>query len=506
LIKALAIHGGLLAAVLSTGVLSAGVLSSAVAAQSVTPAGPAAPPAFQCGAGEAGKSQPLSSTQRGLQALPNLQYQCFTSPGGQALLTAQTGQQHEQTILLIHGLGTNGHHDWRETIPVLAQRYHVLAIDLPGFGASPTLPQGYAFASLAELLQQTLDHYAVGPAIVMGHSLGAAIALDYAHRHPAQVERLILVDVAGVLQKQVFANHIAQWPLPQQVGLPPLDRVLSQVNRHIDTVKRNVLNWPDQLFDLTGFLRANPAIRSLLLRDQVMLDAAIGLVETDFSAAIRNTHTATFILWGSEDQVTPVRTGRLLANRMPNARLYLVPGARHVPMLEAPGEFHRLLADVLQMPSHSNRSALKTAQQRHTDGASDQSCQNQTGGRFTGAIRTLYLSNCHGIRIEDASIGQLVMQQSSAELTQVEIVSKETAVVAKQSMLTGTAVTIQGSTAIDAEDSRFDLAGASLIGQQQVAKIGRDSGFYFSVSDWQRGNSRRDQHGVMTLAPGSYSP
>ena len=491
MIKALAIAGGLLAA----------CGSMAAAAQNA----PAAPPAtFRCNAGAPATSQPISAATPGLQALPTLHYECFTSASGQALLTAQAGQQHEQTVLLIHGLGTTGHLDWRETIPFLAQRYHVLAIDLPGFGGSPPLPQGYAFATLASLLQQTLEHYAVGPAIVMGHSLGAAIALDFGHRHPAQLERLILVDAAGILQKQVFANHIAQWPLPQQLGLPPIDRVLTQVNRHLDNVKRNVLNWPDQVFDLTGFLRDNPALRAMLLRDHVMLDAAIGLVETDFSAAIRNTQTATFILWGSDDQVTPVRTGRLLASRMANARLYLVPGARHVPMLEAPSEFHRLLADALQMPNHGN--ALKMPARRDATSAGDLSCQNQTGGRFTGAIRTLRLNNCHGVRIEDARIGQLILQQSSVELTNVEIVSKETALIATQSTLTGTALTVQGRVAIETDGSRFDLAGASLIGEQQVAKVDRDSVFYFSVSDWQRGQARRDLHGVMTLTPGLYSP
>lgn len=459
---------------------------------------------FRCAANEPGSAHLITPPQRGLQALPALRYECYTSPDGQALLTAQAGGQHEQTVLLIHGLGTSGHHDWRETIPVLAQRYHVLAIDLPGFGGSPALPQGYAFEPLARLLEQALQHYAVGPAIVMGHSLGGAIALDFAHRHPAQLERLILVDVAGVLQKQVFANHIAQWPLPHQVGLPPLDRVLGHLGRHADLVKRNVLNWPEQLFDLSGMLRANPALRALILRDQVMVDAALGLVENDFSQAIRNTRTATFILWGSEDQVTPVRTGRLLAGRMPNARLYLVPGARHVPMLEAPGEFHRLLGDALLMPTQPNALALKKPLSSSLATAPMQQCEQQTSGRYTGAIQRLALNNCHGIHIEDAEIGELVLQNSSVELTNVVIRSNETAITANQSMLIGTAITVSGKTAIASDGSHFDLAGATLIGKETVARVLNDSMFYLSVSEWQRGNSRQDRHEVLRLTAGSY--
>jgi pimeloyl-ACP methyl ester carboxylesterase len=442
--------------------------------------------------------------QSGLQALSGVRYECYTSADGNALLTAQAGVQHEQTVLLIHGLGTSGHHDWRETLPVLAQRYHVLAIDLPGFGGSPSLPQGYQFDALARLLRQLLQHYAVGPAIVIGHSLGGAIALDFAHRHPQLLERLILVDVAGVLQKQVFANHIAQWPLPQQIGLPPLDRVLGQLGRHIDLVKRNVLNWPEQFFDLTGFLRDNPGLRSLILRDQVMVDAAIGLVEADFSAAIRQTQTATFILWGSDDTITPVRTGRLLAHRMPNARLYLVPGARHVPMLEAPGEFHRLLGDALQMPSKLGTPALKAVLPASLEQAPKLQCTQQNGGRYSGAIRRLILDNCHGVRIEDARIGELVLRNANVELTNVEITSTTTAITASQSMLVGTAVTISGQPAVVSDGSRFDLAGATLIGKEDVAEIVSDSIFYLSVSEWQRGDHRQDRHEVLHLPAGRY--
>ena len=489
-------------ALFKCGLLALVAAPMAMSAEAI-PAGPVAAPRFQCQPGSAAGAQALASKDLAQLALPGLRYQCFTSSSGAVLLTAQAGEQHEQTVLLIHGLGTNGHHDWRENINQLSQRYHVLAIDLPGFGGSPALAQGYEFAPLTTLLQETLAHYAVAQALVIGHSLGGAIALQLAHRYPQNIERLVLVDVAGVLQKQVFVNHIAQLPLPQQLGVPPLDNVLSKVGRHVELLKRNVLAWPEQIFDLSGFLRDNPALRTLILRDQAMIDAAIGLVETDFSAAIRETRVPTTILWGSHDQVTPLRTGRLLAKRMTNARLHLVPGAGHAPMLEMPAEFHRVLIDALALP-------LTPAPPRPTVAAEllahapDRDCLNQNGLRYTGNFRTLRLQNCHGITIEEASIGQLILQNASVELIDVDIHSNTTAVSAERSMLTGTAIDIRGDTAIQANSSRFDLAGARLRGNKQVAEVSAESVFYLSVSHWQRGSQGRDRHDVLQLAPGRY--
>ena len=246
-------------------------------------------------------------------------------------------------------------------------------------------------------------------------------------------------------------------------------------------------------------------IASLILRDQVMVDAAVGLIEADFSAAIRETRIPTIILWGSDDPIAPVRTGRLLASRMANARLFLVPGARHVPMREAPSEFQQLLNDGLQWPMHANKPlATKMPAMAATTARPDWHCQNQTGARYTGAIGTLTLENCHGVRIDDADIQQLIMRQSSAELFNVDIHADDVALQISQSKLIGTAVTISGQLAIHADDSQLDLAGAQLRGRDHVVRVGLPSVLYLSVSEWQSNSGRRDRHEVMELPSGSY--
>src|SRR5690606_28114053 len=86
-----------------------------------------------------------SGTDPAALRLPTLEYECMRLSSGRHLLVGSAGARHRPAALLIHGLGTNAHRDWREVIPALATDHHVITLDLPGFGGSDTLPQGYSF-------------------------------------------------------------------------------------------------------------------------------------------------------------------------------------------------------------------------------------------------------------------------------------------------------------------------------------------------------------------------
>lgn len=97
-------------------------------------------------------------------------------------------------VLLIHGLGAS-HHDWVHQIPVLAQHYRVLAVDLPGFGASPAQPTLKTLAAVAHAVLEELDRRGIERLHgLVGHSMGGAIALEIALQAPQRVERLVLAN------------------------------------------------------------------------------------------------------------------------------------------------------------------------------------------------------------------------------------------------------------------------------------------------------------------------
>lgn len=96
-------------------------------------------------------------------------------------------------IVCIHGLTAN-HTGWASIADILSPDYRLIAYDLRGRGDSDKPPKGYSLQIHCQDLAGLLDHYALKKAILMGHSLGAAIALCFAARFPRRVSKLILVD------------------------------------------------------------------------------------------------------------------------------------------------------------------------------------------------------------------------------------------------------------------------------------------------------------------------
>ncbi len=84
----------------------------------------------------------------------------------------ESGRTNQQTIILVHGLGYYGLLDWLQVFPALTPNYHVIAIDLPGFGGSDKQQIQYAPQKYAELVSWVVGRFAHGNVIVIGHSMG----------------------------------------------------------------------------------------------------------------------------------------------------------------------------------------------------------------------------------------------------------------------------------------------------------------------------------------------
>ena len=95
-------------------------------------------------------------------------------------------------VVLVHGLGGFAE-SWRHTVAALARRATVFALDLPGFGASAKPPARYRLGYFARALHGFLDALGIPRTSLVGHSLGAAVAVTLALTHPARIERLALV-------------------------------------------------------------------------------------------------------------------------------------------------------------------------------------------------------------------------------------------------------------------------------------------------------------------------
>lgn len=117
--------------------------------------------------------------------------------GNTTLAVHEWGNPGGQTVFFWHALGPDAS---AEYFAPVAERlgvagYRVVAVDGPGFGASPLLDEeGYALDSLVELVQKLVVRLDLEPLVVMGHSWGGAIAVHYAAAHPENVSALVLFD------------------------------------------------------------------------------------------------------------------------------------------------------------------------------------------------------------------------------------------------------------------------------------------------------------------------
>jgi pimeloyl-ACP methyl ester carboxylesterase len=256
----------------------------------------------------------------------------------------------ETRVLLVHGLG--GHTiSWEPSAPHLADRLHatVTAVDLPGFGLTRVPPGRRATLGthgrvLRELLRLS------GPSIVAGNSMGGALGVGLAARHPHLVRALVLVDPALPHP----AMNPAQWTVVARLAPMMVPLVGAQF-----LAARARLLGPERLVDDTlGWTLCDPSRLDPALRERLVElartrrsypEAASAYAESARSLfwyltrrmraeEVRVT-CPTLVVHGDRDRLVPVAAARALAERRREFTLELIDDCGHAPQMEVPEQF-----------------------------------------------------------------------------------------------------------------------------------------------------------------------
>lgn len=423
----------------------------------------------------------------------------LTDPAsGMAVQLVKGGKPGAPLVVLIHGLGQQASRDWIPVLPALAGQYQVLMFDLPGFGRSERPDVALSPRKYADLVAWLIQHNANEPVFVVGHSLGGAIALRHSHDYPAQVKRLLLIDAAGMLQTTVFARHLST--VPDGEGAPTMLRgVFAEGSRILNHFSRQLQDLTAGKAGMLAALAGSDQARSLLYKDSGNINAALGLVNEDFSPVVRQVKVPVWMLWGGRDPVAPVRTGLALDWLMPLAELDILPGVGHVPMAEATDETVKWMLSSLQGPLSQEGPPGPGASQ------GDAVCDARKDMVYRGHWRSIRLKHCARVRIEDATIGQLVVERSTVDLVNVEIIASGTALEATNSTIAATGLRITAPRAWNLNNSRLDLAAFQL----QSPDLGQDrngSFLFLSLGHWCDGADEWRLHDVYRTRKGSLGP
>lgn len=435
-----------------------------------------------------------------IQALPGYRAEMVNAPGfsGQAYVM-EVGPAQAPAIILVHGLGDNGSRDFHPILPALAARYHVLTFDLPGFGRSTHGHDLYSPAAYADFIRALVTRRISRPFNLVGHSMGGAIALAYAGRFPSDVEKLFLIDAAGVLHRQAYASFMIATgldKLPGVIAVPGKDLAANAMDLSSQATVPMLPMFPASL-DASLFLRTD------LLRAQVLKTpgriAALATIVEDFGPAIAGVTAPTWILWGGKDGVAAMRAAKVLKARLPYAELKVLEGVGHDPMSEAPAAVGDYLLHGMEAPMRPawQRKPMEWPVLPERTGR----CKDQQDARFSGDYSEIFIEGCTATLV-DARARRIVIQNSQVVMETIVVASPGIAVEVKDSRVEVTVAEFRGETALRTDGSTLDLAGVELHGKNASMTVGTWSRLVVSVSHVDSAVARRFVHDAVDVQAG----
>jgi 3-oxoadipate enol-lactonase/4-carboxymuconolactone decarboxylase len=263
------------------------------------------------------------------------------------------GPDGEPVLVLANSIGTTLEL-WDAQVSALARRFRVLRYDQLGHGRSEVAPGPYTVELLGRELVALLDELGIERACFAGISLGGAVGMWLAAERPERVERLVLACTSA------------------RFGDPEVWR------ERADGVRRDGMEAVTEAslgrwFTPSASPEAVERFRRMLLATPAEGYAACcdALGAWDFREQLGGVRASTLVVAASEDPSTPPDHGRLLATRIPDARLHVIDGAAHLVNVERPAEFTDIVLEHLLGPpaDRGMRVRREVLGDEHVDGA-----------------------------------------------------------------------------------------------------------------------------------------
>jgi len=257
-----------------------------------------------------------------------------------------------EVVLFVHGLASNAGF-WRYNVPDLrAAGLRVIAVDLPGYGKSGKsydIPYGLGF--YARTLEALLEHLDISSVTVIGHSMGAQIALTLVLQECPRVKGLVLLSPAGI---ERFKQGEGEW---LKKSVTP-EFVINTPEEHIRAnLAANFYCWRDELewmVEERARMAKTPEFRGFAY---AVSQSVAAMIDEPVWMDLEKITVPVMIVGGANDNLIPnpylhggftepiMRRG---AEEMPNAELHMLPHTGHMLQIERPEKVNRLILDFLE--------------------------------------------------------------------------------------------------------------------------------------------------------------
>jgi pimeloyl-ACP methyl ester carboxylesterase len=207
-------------------------------------------------------------------------------------------------LFILHGWAYSTD-KWQPVVAELkANGFDVTLLPIPGLTAP--IDGQWTIDNYVEWLKKTLPNE---PVILIGHSNGGRLSLQFTSRYPQRVQQLVLIDSAGIVRTEL------------------LHRVKKSISEKTAKIGKRVINHPKAkklLYKVIGahdYEQANPVMRQTM----------INLLESDKTLRLDGIKQPTLLIWGEDDSQTPLKDARVMQQAITGAKLHVVKQARHSP-------------------------------------------------------------------------------------------------------------------------------------------------------------------------------
>jgi pimeloyl-ACP methyl ester carboxylesterase len=271
---------------------------------------------------------------------------------GHPLHVHEEGPADAPVALLIHGWSSS----WYALSPLFSElrnRYHLIAVDLPGYGESPRLSERTTILGYVDFLAAFIKQITNQPVVLIGHSMGGMISLTMALKYPELVERIVAVcpTISGKLS--TFINLFVS-PITMMERFRPVARLFSMLEPYMFDITDRLMR-PASFADRTRITEEDYEKLKFDARrrgqGRVRAECYWAMRENDLRGKVGKVTVPTLVLWGMEDNTVPLRDASAIALEFPDADLRVIPNAGHWPQFEARETTRRYIKAFLGTPT-----------------------------------------------------------------------------------------------------------------------------------------------------------
>ncbi|WP_068456913.1 alpha/beta fold hydrolase [Aedoeadaptatus pacaensis] len=245
---------------------------------------------------------------------------------GKKIAVVDTGEG-EDVAFVLHGWGAN----IESVMPIvnsLRDRYRVIAYDSLGHGDSDEPDEVIGGDDYVALLKKIYDHYGVSRATCIGHSFGGKTLSVFAALYPEMVDKLVLVDASGVLPKRSFSYYRKVYTF-----------------KFLKNMYKLLFFWQDTEKAMARFYKKFGS-DDYRAADGVMRKVFVKVVNESTEEYFPRIQADTLLIWGDEDDATPLYMAKVFEEKIPEAGLVVLKGG-HYSYLDAYGQFDAVLRSFL---------------------------------------------------------------------------------------------------------------------------------------------------------------